>query len=50
MMSNGVDLVVLEGMGRVIHTNMQARFKCDVLKVRNRYSCLYLSHYESNER
>ncbi|CAB3400703.1 unnamed protein product [Caenorhabditis bovis] len=26
------DLVVLEGMGRAIHTNFKARFRCDVLK------------------
>ena len=34
MISNQVDLVVIEGMGRVIHTNLHAKFKCDVLKVR----------------
>jgi type II pantothenate kinase len=28
-----VDLVVLEGMGRAVHTNFTSRFKCDVLKV-----------------
>ena len=33
MISNQVDLVVVEGMGRVIHTNLHAKFKCDVLKV-----------------
>ena len=27
------DLVVLEGMGRAIHTNFHAPFSCDVLKV-----------------
>ncbi|XP_074558294.1 pantothenate kinase 2 [Curcuma longa] len=27
------DLVILEGMGRAIHTNLNARFKCDTLKL-----------------
>ncbi|MQM06379.1 hypothetical protein Taro_039198 [Colocasia esculenta] len=27
------DLLVLEGMGRALHTNFNARFKCDVLKL-----------------
>lgn len=27
-----VDLIVLEGMGRAIHTNFDAKFKCDCLK------------------
>ncbi|KAI3673513.1 hypothetical protein L6452_39635 [Arctium lappa] len=27
------DLVVLEGMGRALHTNYNARFKCDTLKL-----------------
>lgn len=25
--------IILEGMGRAIHTNLNARFKCDALKV-----------------
>ncbi|THD28057.1 Type II pantothenate kinase [Fasciola hepatica] len=29
----GVDLVVIEGMGRAIHTNLYARFRVDSLKV-----------------
>jgi Damage-control phosphatase ARMT1-like domain len=29
----GVDLVVIEGMGRAVHTNYHARFKCSVLKL-----------------
>jgi len=33
LVSNDVDLVVIEGMGRVIHTNLNAKFNCDVLKV-----------------
>ena len=33
MKSSRVDLVILEGMGRAIHTNYNARFKCDCLKV-----------------
>jgi len=32
MQSNGVDLIILEGMGRSIHTNYDAVFKCDSLK------------------
>uniref|UniRef100_A0A6A7G058 4'-phosphopantetheine phosphatase n=2 Tax=Hirondellea gigas TaxID=1518452 RepID=A0A6A7G058_9CRUS len=31
--SEECDLVVVEGMGRAIHTNLEARFTCDVLKV-----------------
>ncbi|CAA2951734.1 pantothenate kinase 2 [Olea europaea subsp. europaea] len=27
------DLVILEGMGRALHTNFNARFKCDALKL-----------------
>ncbi|OAY81960.1 Pantothenate kinase 2, partial [Ananas comosus] len=27
------DLIILEGMGRAIHTNLNARFKCDALKL-----------------
>lgn len=26
--------IILEGMGRSLHTNFNAHFKCDVLKVR----------------
>lgn len=26
--------IILEGMGRALHTNFNARFKCDALKVR----------------
>ena len=33
MESQGVDLLVLEGMGRAIHTNLYTRFKCECLKV-----------------
>jgi len=29
----GVDLLVLEGMGRALHTNLTARFTCECLKV-----------------
>lgn len=28
-----VDLVVIEGMGRALHTNLNAHFICDSLKV-----------------
>ena len=27
------DLVVLEGMGRAVHTNYRAQFSCDTLKL-----------------
>ena len=33
MMEQNVDLIVLEGMGRAIHTNLYARFQCETLKV-----------------
>jgi type II pantothenate kinase len=29
----GVDLVVIEGMGRAVESNLDARFTCDVLKI-----------------
>ncbi|KAF3325547.1 hypothetical protein FCM35_KLT08627 [Carex littledalei] len=32
-MSSDADLVVLEGMGRAIETNLYARFKCDSIKI-----------------
>ena len=31
--ARGVDLVVLEGMGRAVESNLDARFTCDVLKI-----------------
>lgn len=33
MSINKVDLIILEGMGRALHTNFNARFKCDSLKI-----------------
>jgi len=30
---NKVDLIILEGMGRALHTNYNSKFKCDSLKV-----------------
>lgn len=33
MVEHGVDLIILEGMGRAIHTNLDAGFTCDCLKV-----------------
>lgn len=33
IVENQVDLVVMEGMGRSIHTNYHAKFKCDSLKI-----------------
>ena len=29
----GADLIVLEGMGRAVHTNFNAAFTCDTLKI-----------------
>ncbi|CAG0878879.1 unnamed protein product [Darwinula stevensoni] len=40
MESRGVDLVVLEGMGRAVHTNFHAEFTCDTLHlavIKNRW-------------
>ncbi|XP_050525416.1 4'-phosphopantetheine phosphatase [Daktulosphaira vitifoliae] len=37
---NSVDLIVLEGMGRAVHTNLDAQFTCDSLKlaiIKNRW-------------
>lgn len=33
MIEQEVDLIVLEGMGRAVHTNLYAKFKCECLKV-----------------
>lgn len=33
MVTDGADLIVVEGMGRAIHTNFYAQFSCDSLKV-----------------
>lgn len=33
MQEYGADLIVLEGMGRAVHTNLYAAFACDALKV-----------------
>jgi len=33
MVSEQADLIVIEGMGRAIHTNLDAQFSCDSLKV-----------------
>lgn len=40
MTSSGTDLVVLEGMGRAVHTNLYTKFSCDSLKlavIKNRW-------------
>ena len=45
MSSQGVDLIVLEGMGRAIHTNFTTKFKCESLKVavlKNRWLAQHL--------
>ncbi|GMH16794.1 hypothetical protein Nepgr_018635 [Nepenthes gracilis] len=31
--AKGADLIILEGMGRALHTNFNAQFKCDALKL-----------------
>ena len=33
IINNQVDMVILEGMGRGIHTNFYSKFKCDCLKI-----------------
>jgi hypothetical protein len=33
LLAQDADLVVLEGMGRAIHTNLFAEFSCDVMKL-----------------
>ena len=33
MRERKADLIVLEGMGRAVHTNLHASFACDALKV-----------------
>ena len=30
---NDVDLLVIEGMGRALHTNLNAQFNCETLKL-----------------
>ena len=45
MTNQGVDLLVLEGMGRAIHTNFHTRFKCESLKIavlKNRWLAQHL--------
>jgi hypothetical protein len=37
-----VTQLILEGMGRALHTNLNARFKCDALKVRADSGVCYL--------
>lgn len=40
MIKHNVDLVVIEGMGRTLHTNLYAKMKCECLKlavVKNRW-------------
>lgn len=29
MIENEVDLIIIEGMGRTLHTNLNSHFKCD---------------------
>lgn len=45
MVKHNVDLVVIEGMGRTLHTNLHAKMKCECLKlavVKNRWLALRL--------
>ena len=40
MIKHNVDLIVIEGMGRTLHTNLYAKMKCECLKlavVKNRW-------------
>ncbi|ALC38236.1 CG5828 [Drosophila busckii] len=42
---NETDLLVIEGMGRALHTNLNAQFKCETLKlavIKNRWLAKYL--------
>ncbi|KAH8392321.1 hypothetical protein KR215_006025 [Drosophila sulfurigaster] len=43
--ANETDLLVIEGMGRALHTNLNAHFKCETLKlavIKNRWLAKYL--------
>lgn len=45
MVKHNVDLVVIEGMGRTLHTNFHAKMKCECLKlavIKNRWLALRL--------
>jgi len=45
MVEHNVDLVVIEGMGRTLHTNFHAKMKCECLKlavIKNRWLALRL--------
>ncbi|CAO1387437.1 unnamed protein product [Diamesa hyperborea] len=33
MILNGTDLIIIEGMGRALHTNLNVKFKCESLKL-----------------
>lgn len=33
MLANHVDLIIIEGMGRSLHTNLNSKFKCESLKL-----------------
>lgn len=45
MVKHKVDLIVLEGMGRTLHTNLHAKMTCECLKlavIKNRWLALRL--------
>jgi len=45
MVEHNVDLIVIEGMGRTLHTNFHAKMKCECLKlavIKNRWLALRL--------
>lgn len=45
MVKHEVDLIVIEGMGRTLHTNFHAKMKCECLKlavIKNRWLALRL--------
>lgn len=48
-----VDLIILEGMGRAIHTNFNAKFKCDCLKsavIKNNWLANKFNFNESEQK
>ena len=53
MTIQGVDLLVLEGMGRAIHTNLYTKFKCECLKVavlKNKWLAQHLGGKSRNQQ
>lgn len=44
MIQYEVDLIVIEGMGRSLHTNLNSKFKCESLKLAVIKVCAIFSH------